>query len=168
MGDLVDRLIEDWRQERPDLDARPMGCVGRILRLGKLLEASANNAIKATGLCYTDFDVLATLRRSGSPYRMAPTALRSSVLITSGAMTAALNRLELALLIKRTQDSKDGRIRWVTLTARGKTLVDRAVELRFAEAANAIRNLSVKERADLAELLRKLGGTEEAEWALRS
>jgi DNA-binding MarR family transcriptional regulator len=154
--DLVDQLIEDWSKERPDLDARPMACVGRILRLASALEARANAAIRSSGLCYTDFDVLATLRRSGPPFRLAPTTLRNAVLITSGAMTAALNRLEKAALIRRSQDAADGRVRWVTLTPRGRTLVDRAVELRFTEASEAVAGLTAQDRAALSALLKKL------------
>jgi len=155
--DVVDRLLRDWRRERPDLDAAPMAVVGRVLALGRLLEARANKWLKGTGLIYTDLDVLATLRRSGDPYRLTPTVLRKSVLVTSGAMTACLNRLENLGLLKRSLEDADRRSLMAALTDKGLKLVDKAILVRFTEAAAAVAGLSATERASLAKLLRKLG-----------
>ena len=80
-NDIIDRLIIDWKKERPDLNTSAMGIVGRILKLGKILERRAGQALKESGLYYTDFDVLATLRRSGSPYQLTPKELMKSVII---------------------------------------------------------------------------------------
>lgn len=154
--DLVDRLIEDWRRERPDLDASPMAAVGRIIHAGRILEARADKAVKPYGLIYTDLDVLATLRRAGAPFRLTPTDLRSSVLLTSGAMTAALARLARLRLITRAQGKDDRRVRWVTLTASGKSIVDRAIGARFAEAEAALCGLAPGARTDLARALKTL------------
>lgn len=154
--DLVDRLISDWQRERPDLDPSPMSIVGRILSLGKTLERRANNSLGAKELIYTDLDVLATLRRSGRPYCLSPKELMESVLITSGSMTALLNRLTRLNLITRTEDASDGRIKKACLTKKGITLIDKAIELRFNEAADAVKGLSAKEQKALTVLLRKL------------
>ena len=156
-GDVVDQLLEDWRRERPDLDAAPMAVVGRILHLASRLEARANEALKAASLSYTDLDVLATLRRSGSPYRLTPTVLRRSVLLTSGAMTACLDRLEARGLLTREPEAGDRRALAAMLTDRGNALADTAIGLRFAEAGAAVAGLSLRERDQLATLLRKLG-----------
>ncbi|HEY5613491.1 MAG TPA: MarR family transcriptional regulator [Lysobacter sp.] len=155
--DKVETLLADWRRERPELDAQPMAIVGRVLSLGRRLEARANQALKSLGLHYTDLDVLATLRRNGKPYRLTPTELRDSVLITSGAMTACLDRLETAGLIARHDNPDDRRSTSAGLTAAGRALIDRAIVIRFAEAAEAVSGLSARERTTLAGLLQKLG-----------
>jgi DNA-binding MarR family transcriptional regulator len=154
--DLVDRLLADWARERPDLDAAPMAVVGRVLVLGQVLTARANAVLKDAGLTYSDLDVLATLRRAGSPYRLTPTALRRSVLLTSGAMTACLNRLEARGLLTREPDADDRRVLAAALTPAGRDLADQAIAPRFAEAAEAVAGLAADERATLAGLLRKL------------
>ncbi|MEG3791521.1 MarR family transcriptional regulator [Lysobacter sp. CCNWLW3] len=154
--DVVDQLLRDWRRERPDLDASAMAVVGRVLHLGRLLEAGAGECLREAELSYTELDVLATLRRSGAPYRLTPTLLRRSVLLTSGAMTACLNRLEARELIVRSPEEHDRRALAAALTAKGRKLIDRAIEARFAQASQAVAGLSKSECAELARLLRKL------------
>ena len=160
--DIVAHLLHDWRRERPDLDVSAMAVVGRILHLADLLEARANAALKGMRISYTELDVLATLRRSGAPFQLTPTALRRSVLLTSGAMTACLNRLEKVGLLRRVADSADRRSLIAALTAKGKTLIDEAIAIRFAEAQDAIAGLSQKERTVLAGLLLKLSASMES------
>ncbi|HET9482762.1 MAG TPA: MarR family transcriptional regulator [Xanthomonadales bacterium] len=155
--DRIDRLLDEWRSERPALDAGAMAVVGRLLSLGRRLEGRANAALKPLGLHYTDLDVLATLRRGGRPYRRTPTELRDSVLITSGAMTACLDRLERNGLIARVADPNDRRSSAAELTPEGRKLIDRAIAVRFAEATEAVSALSEAERVRLAALLKKLG-----------
>ena len=154
--DNVEDLLADWRRERPDLDVEPMAVVGRVLSLGRRLEARANTALGALGLHYTDLDVLATLRRHGKPYRLTPTELRGSVLITSGAMTACLDRLEANGLIARRDNPDDRRSKSAALTTAGIRLIDKAIVTRFEEAANALAGLSARERTSLARLLKKM------------
>lgn len=154
--DVVDSLLADWRRERPELDATGMAVVGRILHLGRLLEDQATDKLRPYGVSYTELDVLATLRRSGKPYRLTPTALRRSVLLTSGAMTACLNRLEARGWIERRAADGDRRSLTASLTSRGLSLVDRAIVARFDQARNALAGLSATECARLATLLRKL------------
>lgn len=156
-GDRIDRLLAEWQAERPELDAAPMAVVGRLLSIGRQLEARANAALKPLGLHYTDLDVLATLRRGGRPYRRTPTELRDSVLITSGAMTACLDRLERNGLIARVADPDDRRSSAAELTTAGRKLIDKAIVVRFGEAGEALAGLSAGEREQLAALLRKLG-----------
>lgn len=155
--DRIDRLLAEWQVQRPELDAQAMAVVGRLLNIGRQLEARANAALRPLGLHYTDLDVLATLRRGGKPYRRTPTELRDSVLITSGAMTACLDRLEGNGLIARMADPHDRRSSAAQLTADGRRLIDKAIEVRFAEADAALGELSDSERSRLAALLKKLG-----------
>lgn len=154
--DLLDHLIKDWQLERPDLDASPMAVVGRIIHLGGLMKNRANEALKDYDIHYTDLDVLATLRRSGKPYRMIPTQLSQLVLLSSGAMTASLNRLEKKGLLNRTSDANDGRVKAVVLSKDGKKIIDNAIQTRFEEAADSIANLNKRETEQLAKLLKKL------------
>lgn len=155
-GDRIDQLLVEWQAQRPDLDASPMAVVGRLLGIGRQLEARANAALKPLGLHYTDLDVLATLRRGGPPYRRTPTELRAAVVITSGAMTACLDRLQGQGLIARSADPQDRRSSAAVLTAAGKALIDRAIAVRFDEAADALAGLTVRERSQLATLLKRL------------
>lgn len=155
-ADVVDQLLEDWARERPDLDASAMAVVGRLLHLGGLLQARAGERLQAHGISYTELDVLATLRRSGSPYRLSPTALRKSVLLTSGAMTACLNRLERRSLICRRPDDSDRRSLTAMLTPKGVELIETAIASHFAQADQVVAGLDPVERDELARLLRKV------------
>ncbi len=155
-ADVVAELISGWRRERPDLDPRAMAVVGRILTLGRRLEGRANRAVKGFALDYSELDVLATLRRRGAPYSLSPSELARSVLITSGAMTACLDRLEERGLIERRPHEGDRRRLRVVLTARGRDLIDAAIGERFREADEALACLSAAERRQLANLLARL------------
>lgn len=154
--DIIDSLISDWQKERPELNAQAMHIVGRILKLGKTLEKRASSSLSGCGIHYTDLDVLATLRRSGSPFELAPKELMKSVLITSGAMTALLDRLTKLKLIYRSPDSVDGRIKRAGLTKKGVELIDDAIEIRFEEAKSSVNKLTDKEKQQLIPLLKKL------------
>lgn len=126
--DSVDGILEQWRQVRPDLDASPMGPIGRVKRCAALLQRRLDNTFASFGMTGWEFDVLATLRRSGKPYCLAPTALFSALMVTSGTMTHRLQRLEANGLVRRVQNSKDARSMLVQLTPAGLKLIDRAVE----------------------------------------
>ncbi|AJP72111.1 MarR family transcriptional regulator [Sphingomonas hengshuiensis] len=154
--DVVDQLLRDWARERPDLDASAMAVVGRVLHLGGTLQGRAGEWLRVHGIGYTELDVLATLRRSGAPYCLNPTALRKSVLLSSGAMTACLNRLEQRGLIGRSPDDRDRRVLLASLTDRGRALIDDAIADHFREAERAVGGLDRGERAELSRLLRKL------------
>ena len=154
--DLIDKLVQDWNSERPELDTSAMEIVGRILQLGKILEKRANSVLKDNKIHYTDLDVLATLRRSGKPYQLSPKELMQSVLITSGAMTALLDRLTKLKLISRDSHPDDGRVKLATLTSKGKTIIDAAIEVRFEEALNSTESLNSEEKEQLATLLKKM------------
>lgn len=154
--DLIDKLVSEWNNERPELDCDAMHVVGRLIKLGKLLENRATLALKESKIHYTDLDVLATIRRSGHPYELSPKQLMESVLITSGAMTALLDRMSKLDLIYRAKDESDGRIRLAGLTKKGKVVIDKAIELRFAEAKDAVQLMSTKENTQLTKLLKKL------------
>lgn len=154
--DNVDGIMDQWQAERPDLDAACMGVVGRILRLAGHLERRANERLKEFDIAIWGFDVLGTLRRRGRPYSMTPTELMKAAMLSSGAMTNRIDRLEAAGLIERLPDERDRRSLQVRLTARGREVIDAAAPVRFDEAWDALRNLSPRDQASLAALLRKM------------
>lgn len=125
--DAVDSILEQWRRERPDLDASPMGPIGRIKRCAILLEQQLEVCFTRFDLVSWEFDMLATLRRSGAPYCLSPTALFSTLMVTSGTMTHRLKRLETRGLIMRTASQNDARSTLVQLTPEGLALIERAV-----------------------------------------
>lgn len=154
--DYVDQILQQWQQERPDLDVSPMGVIGRLSRLTRHLERSIDETFQRHGLGVGGFDVLAALRRSGKPYRLSPTELYNSLLISSGAMTNRIDRLEELGLVERAPDSHDRRSVSVALTATGKKTIDTAVSDHVEKEHALLSGLDPKEQKKLAELLRKL------------
>ena len=154
--DHVDEILAQWQRERPDLDASPIGVVGRVSRLARYLEANLKPIFDAHGIASGEFDVLVTLRRSGEPYQLTPTALFKSVMLSSGAMTNRLNHLEEAGLITRQPDPDDRRGSLVTLTAKGLDLINRVMGDHVRNEKELVSTLTAGERATLTDLLRKL------------
>ncbi|MEM8985209.1 MAG: MarR family transcriptional regulator [Pseudomonadota bacterium] len=154
--DLVDRLIADWRREAPELEPEGMAVIGRVVQLGRKVEQRIQTKLKPYGLTYTDFDLLATLRRSGGDYCLTPTELRQSVLLTSGAMTAALDRIEGMGLIERVRTKPDRRSLAARLTPAGRALLDKVLKLRFDDANTLVASLSKTQRDTAATALRRL------------
>lgn len=154
--DPIARLMEQWKVERPDLDASPMGVAGRILRLAGLLERRVEEALAPCDLSLWQFDVLVTLRRTGAPYRLSPTQLMREVMLSSGAMTNRIDRLEGRGLVQRLPDPSDRRSVQIELTAEGKRLADEAVEARFEEAREVAELLKPRERESLEQGLSRL------------
>jgi len=155
-SDLIDHIQEQWARERPDLDSSSLAISARVLVLSKLLERRVTRALAPLNLSLWAFDVLATLRRHGAPYRLTPTELSRATMLTSGAMTNRLDRLEARGLIRREADPGDRRGVRVVLMERGLKLVDQAIEVRFAEARSAIAKLSASDRRSLESGLRNL------------
>ena len=124
--DHVARIQAEWRRERPDLDVSPQGVIGRLHRVGALLTDQLIAVYQRFGLGEGEFDVLATLRRAGDPFERAPGELASFTMVTTGAMTKRLDRLEAAGLVTRRPSTADGRSRVVALTPAGRELIDEA------------------------------------------
>jgi DNA-binding MarR family transcriptional regulator len=154
--DRIDQVLEQWQEERPDVDPSALSVVGRVLRLGKHMRRSVKAALAPHSLDLWSFDVLATLRRQGEPFAMSPTELRRAVILTSGAMTNRIDRLEQQGWVERLADPNDRRAVQVRLTSSGRELIDDALETRLANAEDLIGHLTADERRTLAGLLRKL------------
>ena len=152
--DEVDRLIVAWEQQRPDLDFSPLSVLSRITRISRHLDIARRDAFGdlETG----GFDVLAALRRAGTPHQLSPGQLMQETLVTSGTMTNRLDRLEELELITREQDPNDGRGSLVTLTELGKKTVDHAMEELLENERVLLASLSKAESARLADLLSRL------------
>jgi len=154
--DGVDLIIEQWGRERPDLDVSPIGVIGRVSRLARELEQRLEPVYREHGLEPGWYDVLATLRRAGPPYRMRPSAFTGTLMLTSSGTTKRLDRLEQAGLIARTPDPDDRRGTLITLTAAGSRLVDETIEAHLANERRLLAALTRSEQRELADLLRKL------------
>jgi DNA-binding MarR family transcriptional regulator len=154
--DHVDRLREAWARERPELDTEPIEIVARVGRLAQRLDRELERVFAEHGLTREGFDVLATLRRSGAPYRLSPTELYRTLMRTSGAMTNRLRRLEDAGLVRRVADAADRRGLLVELTPEGRRVIDRVAPLHLDNERRLVAGLDGDERAALAGLLRKL------------
>ena len=154
--DLIDELQADWQREAPEIDTQGVAVAGRITMLAQTFQARLAVVLKPFDLQYSEFDVLATLRRSGEPYALTPTTLMETVILTSGAITAVLGRLEKAGHIRRIPDPMDGRSKKAALTPSGRRLIDKAAKARFAEAKSIIASLDPATTARLGEDLRSL------------
>ena len=154
--DGVDLILEQWRRERPDLDPSPIGVIGRISRLARELELRLEPVYREHGLEPGWHDVLATLRRTGPPYRLRPTEFSSALMLTSSGTTKRLDRLEQVGLIERAPDPEDRRGILITLTDKGRELIDSVTDAHLANERRLLAALSESEQARLADLLRKL------------
>lgn len=157
--DAVDRIVAQWDRERPDLDASPMHVFGRITNLYGVLGELLGAVFEQYGLSRGEFDVLATLRRSGPPFELTASELSGSTMVTSSAVTKRVDRLESAGLVNRRAAEDDGRGRLIRLTGRGRRLIDEAVEEHIRNETRLLAGLSAQERRTLIDLLRKLGHT---------
>ena len=155
-SDIVDSLVADWQRTRPQTKADAIQVIGRIIWLGRQYEDAVTRMPSNPGLSYSDYDVIATLRRAGKPYELTPTELGKRVLLTSGGLTACLRRLENAGLISRRGVPEDRRRLLAKLTPKGFDLIESFLDDRFALAGEALASLSQKERRILEALLRRL------------
>jgi DNA-binding MarR family transcriptional regulator len=154
--DHVDRILAEWRRERPDLDTAPMGLIGRLQRAARLTDQALSRQLVGRDLRPGWFDLLAALRRAGKPYELNPTQLMSATMLSSGGMTKRLDRLAEAGLVERRPDPADRRGVLVRLTPRGKTVIDKAVEAHLGNEERILRSLGTADRRALDGLLRTL------------
>jgi DNA-binding MarR family transcriptional regulator len=153
--DAVDRILDQWRRERPDLDCSPMGIIGRITQLQREVHLAQRATFARYGLDAPSFDVLAALRRAGPPYQLTPTALMRTALVTSGAITQRLDRLEERGLITRARSRQDGRAVVVSLTDAGREALDAVLPDHLETERKLLAGLTDDDREQLADLLRR-------------
>ena len=152
--DAVDRIVEQWTARRPDLDSSPIGVIGRVSRLSRLVDRRLAENFARFGLENWMYDVLATLRRSGPPYELTAGMLVRRTMVTTGAITNRIDRLAERGLVERRADAGDRRKVIVRLTSAGLALVDEVAEAHLAVEHEILDDLSPRQRAALADLLR--------------
>jgi len=165
-SDHVDRVLGQWAQVRPDLDTAAVAVVARLGRVTAYIDAAINTRLAEFDLTRSSWDVLASLRRNGPPYRLSPTQLYRELMRSSGAMTHRLAALEQAGLIRRVPDPKDGRGLLVELTRKGVKVVDQVAPKHLANERSLLAPLSPDEQATLIDHLRKLLSAFEREHAV--
>jgi DNA-binding MarR family transcriptional regulator len=157
--DGVDAILEQWHRERPDLDTSPIAVIGRISRLSREIERRLEPVYAASGLEPGWYDVLATLRRAGPPYRLRPTDFAATLMLTTSGTTKRLDRLEAAGYVTREPDPADRRGVLIALTPQGRSLVDTAAAKHLANEQRLLSGMTGAEQRQLAGLLRKLSIT---------
>jgi DNA-binding MarR family transcriptional regulator len=156
MRDEVDRLVEAWQRERPDLELAPMQVLSRVSRLGHHLDRARKTSFADHDLETWEFDVLAALRRAGWPYELSPGRLIRETLVTSGTMTNRVDRLVARGLVERLPDPHDRRGVLVRLTDEGRTTVDGALATLLEREQELLAGLDTASQQRLASLLRRL------------
>jgi DNA-binding MarR family transcriptional regulator len=159
--DHIDRLRAQWGRELPDLDTEGMAIIGRARWITLKLRPEIEAVFARHGIDAGELDVLNTLRRSGPPYRLTPTELYRTLMISSGGLTDRLSRLEKAGLVRRLPGETDKRSLLVELTKAGRDKAEAAFREDMALEKELIAGLSKAERKQLAELLRKFAKTVE-------
>ncbi|MGH3392705.1 MAG: MarR family winged helix-turn-helix transcriptional regulator [Actinomadura sp.] len=151
--DTVEKVLEEWRRERPDLDPSPIGVFGRVRRVAEMSRHELEAYLAPHGLTPKSFDVLANLRRGGHPYRKTPSELAESSLLSSGAMTGRLDSLEAQGWIRRTPHPTDRRVMYAELTPEGVALIDEVMALHLANEDSLLDDLSKEQREQIAAAL---------------
>ncbi|APO73169.1 MarR family transcriptional regulator PecS [Rhizobium etli 8C-3] len=153
--DRVDKILSQWQRERPDLNVEAMGILGRLKRLSTHLGREVEQVLLQHGLSSSAFDVLATLRRSGKPYRLSPGDLLAMTMVSSGTMTNRIDQLEKSGFVERVLNPDDRRSVLIALTENGFAAVETAAGAHVANQQRLIEGLSDKDKAALDALLRK-------------
>jgi DNA-binding MarR family transcriptional regulator len=151
--DHVARIQRAWGRERPDVDVRPQGVIGRLHRLADHLTEQLRVVYGRHGLGEGEFDVLATLRRAGEPFERAPGELAAHTMVTTGAMTKRMDRLERDGLVTRRPSTSDGRGRVVALTRAGRELIDEAFTEHMRNERRLLDYLTPEQADQLESLL---------------
>lgn len=155
-SDLVDLVISQWSAECPTQDFAAMAVITRVFRLNAFATRNVNRSFRRHNLHQGEFDVLATLYRTGAPHAMNPQKLVDALLLTSGAMTNRLDRLEQAGLLVRNPNPDDRRGIIVSLTTEGLRVIKLVLKDYLKDLGELLDPLSVAERKQLAGLLKKL------------
>lgn len=155
-GDEVERILADWRRQRPDLDPSPMGVFGRIARVAARSQADLTDVLSVYDLTPASFDVLANLRRSDPPHRKTPGELAASSMMSTGGMTFRVDKLTEADLVVREPSADDRRVVYVRLTDKGQAVIDEVIEVHLARKAKLLADFDRGELDELAASLAKL------------
>ena len=162
--DAIDDMLDQWSEERPELNTAPLGVVIRVMSLYRRFLRQATEALEAVGLELFEYDVLSALRRQGAPFSLTATGLARETGLSSGAMTNRVDKLEARGFVRRRRDDEDRRGVVVTLTGKGRRKIDAAIQLRLDAADDSLEGISAAERASLAKLLRKISLSDDGDF----
>jgi DNA-binding MarR family transcriptional regulator len=165
--DAVDAILDQWRRERPDLDLSAIGVLGRLAQVSLVLGRDVEQVFARHGLRSGEFDVLAALRRSGSPYTLIPSELSAALMMSRAGMTNRLDRLEAAGLVVRSLDPADRRSFQVALTGKGREVIDATLTEHAANIARLVSCLTPEQSESLDRALRILLRSVESKSVLR-
>jgi DNA-binding MarR family transcriptional regulator len=154
--DDVDNIVAAWARERPDLDVSSVGVISRVMRLAARFTREMDETFAVHGLTRADFEALAALRRSGSPYRLAQGELMRILSQTPGTVSVRVDRLVAHGWARRAADAADRRSAVVSLTPSGRRRFDAAVPDHLETQRRLLQALDGTEREQLAALLRRL------------
>lgn len=154
--DLVEELVSQWSDARPDLNFEVMGLYARLNRFVLISGRDLEEQMQRCGISTGEFDVLATLRRTGLPYTLKPSVLARQVMLTAAGMTSRLDKLEAAGFVKRFPDPEDRRSAPVGLTAAGIRLIDKLVVVHLNNEERLFETLVPAQRKQLDAILRAL------------
>ncbi|MCK7614759.1 MarR family winged helix-turn-helix transcriptional regulator [Roseibium sediminicola] len=157
--DRAERARRQWQKEMPDFRDRlaPMVLLGRLNEASQVMSRDyLAPAYADIGLKTGEFDVLATLVRSGPPYKLTPTELYRSTMMSSGGMTARVDKLEKAGLVERCPHPDDRRALTVCLTGKGLDLIKSKIPDYIDTQHAAVEGLTTEEQLQLSSLLEKL------------
>jgi DNA-binding MarR family transcriptional regulator len=155
-SDAVDDILQQWSEERPELDTASLGVVIRVMSLYRAFVRQADKALAPLGLELFEYDVLSALRRQGRPYALTATELAQATGLSTGAMTNRIDKLEQRALVRRRRDKSDRRGVIVSLTPGGRKAINDAIQLRLDAADEGLQSISSREKRQLAALLRKV------------
>jgi DNA-binding MarR family transcriptional regulator len=155
-NDVFDDMMNQWSEERPELDTSSLGVVIRIMSLNRAFQRQATEALEPLGLELFEYDVLSALRRQGPPFALPATGLAAETDLSTGAMTNRINKLEARGLVIRRDDENDRRSVIVSLTPAGKRAIDDAIHTRLGAADRSLAGIGSEERDSLARLLRQI------------
>ncbi|WP_433660916.1 MarR family winged helix-turn-helix transcriptional regulator [Nocardia sp. CA-128927] len=156
MADAVDLFTQHWNRERPEVDVSPMAVIGRIQRLSRLFEQELKRFFSGFGMEFWEFDVLATLRRSGGDDGLTAGALIKVAMVTSGAITNRIDRLVAKDWVERLPCPEDRRVIRVRLTPAGRQMIDDVLPKHMENEQRLLASLNLESRDQLAGLLRTL------------
>jgi len=153
--DHLDAVIAQWKAERPEIDLSPVEIIGRTGRIMAFVDRALEDKFEEFGISRAAWDVIAALRRNGTPYRMTQRELMRSLLRTSGGMSLRIDALERQGLVRREQDKSDRRSTFIVLTPKGSGLIEAVIPHHLDNESRLIAGLSPTDRVQLTSLLRK-------------
>ena len=151
--DRVDRVIDAWRRERPDIDVSSIAVLTRALLIGRHLQKARDRALHELGTDTPTLEVLATLRRAGAPYRLRTSEIEAATSVTAGAISQRLDRLEARGFVRRRRDEADKRVIHVSMTKQGRKLIDDVVARLMAREERLLAPFDERDRQTLERLL---------------